>query len=172
LHPYEGYITTTANLLAWMGNIVEHELPKTFQHAIHVARSLGVRYLWIDAFCIIQDSENEKDWLQESEKMGSIFANARLTLLAAAGENSEDGMFNNLSTPGGRDGNQRIITLHTVSPGTTVRNTLHFVPSGMASNSLSSRPHRSNGPLLSRAWCLQEDLLSTCKLYYASDQLY
>jgi hypothetical protein len=42
----------------------------------------------------------------------------------------------------------------------------------MGSYSLDSRPHRSGGPLLSRAWCLQEDLLSKRKLYYASDQLY
>jgi hypothetical protein len=44
-HSYDGYITTNSNLLARKLNIVENELPKTFQHAIHAARRLGVRYL-------------------------------------------------------------------------------------------------------------------------------
>jgi Heterokaryon incompatibility protein (HET) len=31
-------------------------LPKTFQDAIQVTRLLGIRYIWIDALCIIQDA--------------------------------------------------------------------------------------------------------------------
>ncbi len=30
-------------------------LPKTFQDAIAVTRQVGIQYLWIDSFCIIQD---------------------------------------------------------------------------------------------------------------------
>jgi hypothetical protein len=201
-HPSRDHVTTNANLLARRLHLAEDELPTTFRHAIHIARRLGVRYLWIDAICIIQDSELEKDWLQESEKMGSIFANALLTLFAAGSEHSGEGMFNEFSTHGKKYDDQRIITLHTGSfsnahrklgfvpadvlstrdekydnqrifwPCSTVRSTLHLVPSDMESHSLDYRPHRSDGPLLSRAWCLQEDLLSKCKLYYASDQLY
>lgn len=125
--------------------------------------------------------------------MASTFANALLTVVAAGGQHSEEGMFNELSTYGEKGNDQRIITLHTglpsrstygeendkqctsihaVSPGSTVRSTLHFVPSGMDTKDLWLRDHRFFGPLLSRAWCLQEDLLSTRKLYYASDQLY
>ncbi|KAF2108483.1 hypothetical protein BDV96DRAFT_260210 [Lophiotrema nucula] len=39
------------------------ELPQTFQDAVYVTRRLGFSYLWIDALCIMQDSED--DWLQE-----------------------------------------------------------------------------------------------------------
>jgi hypothetical protein len=39
-------------------------LPRTFQEAIYIARLLKTPFLWIDAMCIIQDSEN--DWLYES----------------------------------------------------------------------------------------------------------
>jgi hypothetical protein len=204
-HPSRDHVTTNANLLARRLDLAEDELPKTFRHAIHIVRRLGVRYLWIDAICIIQDSEFEEDWLQESEKMGSIFANALLTRFAAGSEHSEEGMFNEVSIHGAKYDDQRTITLHTgslsssnacrklrfVHPdmlstcgekddnqrigshGSAVRSTLHFVPSGIGSKSLDSRPHRRHhAPLLGRAWCLQEDLLSKCKLYYASDQLY
>lgn len=44
-----------SNLAALKEGIDVHSLPKTFQDAIHVTRSLGLRYLWIDSLCIIQD---------------------------------------------------------------------------------------------------------------------
>jgi hypothetical protein len=171
--PPQDHVTTNANFLARKWNLAQDELPKTFQHAIHITRRLGVRYLWIDAICIIQDTEFEDDWLEESSKMGSIFANAQLTLVAAAAKNGEEGMYNKRSTYGAekRRGYDRH-TLHTGLPGSSVRRKLHFVPYGHVSSRLGFRPHRADGPLLSRAWCLQEDLLATRKLYYASDQLY
>lgn len=42
-------------------------LPRTFQDAISVTRKLGVRFLWIDSLCVIQNSS--ADWEEESEKM-------------------------------------------------------------------------------------------------------
>lgn len=35
-------------------------LPKTFTDAIVVCRHLGIRYLWIDSLCIVQDCKT--DW--------------------------------------------------------------------------------------------------------------
>jgi hypothetical protein len=170
-HPYEGYITTTKNLSSRKRNLVEHELPTTFQDAIHITRSLGVQYLWIDAVCIMQDSN--KDWLQESKKMGSIFANSLLTLFAAAGEDSKAGMFNKRSTYGGNDSKHRKerVALCTTLPSSNVRSTLYIMDPGF-SNDMFRRPHVEDGSLLNRAWCLQEDFLSARKLYYTDDQLY
>jgi hypothetical protein len=175
-HPYEGYITTNANLPARESNLMEDQLPKTFQHVILIARRLGVRYLWIDAVCIIQDSN--EDWLNESSKMGSIFSNALLTLVAAAGADSEMGMFNESSTYGGRITAPEIsmdirrrFALRTTLPGGTVRSTLYMVHY-LVSSAIYHRSHRRDGPLMSRAWCLQEDPLSPRKLYYSNDQIY
>jgi hypothetical protein len=170
-HPYEGYITTTKNLSARRENLIEHDLPTTFQDAIRIARSLGQRYLWIDAICIIQDSE--EDWLQESSKMGSIFANSLLTLFAAAGEDSKAGMFNKRSTYGGKgiEHWKERVALCTTLPSSNVRSTLYIMDPGF-SDEMFRRPHVEDGSLLSRAWCLQEDFLSARKLYYTDDQLY
>ncbi|KAJ8131824.1 hypothetical protein O1611_g1804 [Lasiodiplodia mahajangana] len=49
-------------------------LPQVFRDAIQVARSLGVRYLWADCLCIIQDSL--PDWEMESLEMGNIYTHA------------------------------------------------------------------------------------------------
>lgn len=46
-------------------------LPQTFQDAITITRRLGLRYLWIDSLCIIQDST--EDWARESSMMGLVY---------------------------------------------------------------------------------------------------
>ena len=49
-----------------------HCLPQNFQDAIYATAKLGIRYLWIDALCIIQD--DVEDWSIESAKMGPTTA--------------------------------------------------------------------------------------------------
>ena len=53
-------------------------LPQSFKDAITVTRNLGLRYLWIYALCIAQDSP--KDWDRESSKMGDVFKNSFLNI--------------------------------------------------------------------------------------------
>lgn len=61
------------------------ELPNTFQDAIKVTRGLGIRYLWIDSLCIIQD--DAQDWEREAANMAVIFEAAYLTIAATAATN-------------------------------------------------------------------------------------
>ena len=57
-------------------------LPRLYQDAILLARSLGIEYLWIDALCIVQDDDEDKD--HEISKMGNIFEAAFLVVVVAA----------------------------------------------------------------------------------------
>lgn len=66
-------------------------MPKTFQHAIIVARELAIRYVWIDSLCIIQD--DLKDWETESSKVKTVYAGAYLTVAALAAANDHVGLF-------------------------------------------------------------------------------
>ncbi|KAE8333748.1 heterokaryon incompatibility protein-domain-containing protein [Aspergillus sergii] len=59
-------------------SIQQQGLSQTFQDAIQVARWLGVRYLWIDTFCIIQDDPD--DWAEQASRMGEIFEGAYITI--------------------------------------------------------------------------------------------
>jgi Heterokaryon incompatibility protein (HET) len=56
-------------------------MPATFRDAITVTRELGLRYLWIDSLCIIQD--DDRDWELESAKMGSIYEGAHIVIAAS-----------------------------------------------------------------------------------------
>ncbi|KAG5661964.1 hypothetical protein KAF25_004203 [Fusarium avenaceum] len=70
-------------------SIDDSELPLNFKDAITVARGVGVRYIWIDSLCIIQDDED--DWNVESIKMEQVYSNARCVLAASSAGSSTDG---------------------------------------------------------------------------------
>lgn len=75
-----------------------NSLPKTFRDAIIVTRALNIRYLWIDALCIVQDES--EDWQEQSAAMGGIHSNAHFTIAAHAAEDADDGFLEkSLSEP-------------------------------------------------------------------------
>lgn len=57
------------------------ELPETIRHAIFTARRLEIPYLWVDALCIVQDHDADKQ--RELPIMDQIYAGAFLTISAA-----------------------------------------------------------------------------------------
>lgn len=85
------YITTKETLKDRVREIPMGDLPATFRDAVVVTRHLGIRYLWIDAICIIQDDMDE-DWPREASRMREYYANAVLNLVAINGENSTSGI--------------------------------------------------------------------------------
>lgn len=66
---------------------------QTFKDAIEVTRSLGVKYIWIDSLCIIQDSES--DWLRESSCMHNVYKYSYCTIAATAAKDDSAGCFMN-----------------------------------------------------------------------------
>ncbi|KAI8944488.1 heterokaryon incompatibility protein-domain-containing protein [Xylaria longipes] len=70
--------TTKETLQERKERILWDTLCPTFQDAITVVRQLGLRYLWIDSLCIIQDDSN--DWARESSKMAATYSLAHLTI--------------------------------------------------------------------------------------------
>ncbi|ETI20382.1 hypothetical protein G647_08417 [Cladophialophora carrionii CBS 160.54] len=85
----QNFLTTRENLATLTAGIAVHRLPKTIQDAIYVTRQLGIPYLWVDALCIIQDSEIDKP--QELEKMSHIYKQATVTISAAVASNCHEG---------------------------------------------------------------------------------
>ncbi|KAK0738893.1 heterokaryon incompatibility protein-domain-containing protein [Schizothecium vesticola] len=66
-------------------------LPKTITEAIEVVRSLGERFLWVDALCIVQDDVRTKE--AQLQGMAAIYAKAYLTIVAAGGSDANHGLF-------------------------------------------------------------------------------
>ncbi|EPE35701.1 HET protein [Glarea lozoyensis ATCC 20868] len=62
------------------GPLEPEYLTPLFQEAGEMALRLGIRYIWIDSLCIIQDSA--EDWKAEAMMMGSYYQNAWATIAA------------------------------------------------------------------------------------------
>lgn len=84
------YKTTAANLGDVLAGIQISKLPRTIRDAISVTRGLGIRYLWVDALCIIQDSE--EDWQGEAANMMNVYRDAYVVIAANSGVDAESGL--------------------------------------------------------------------------------
>ncbi|PYH92704.1 hypothetical protein BO71DRAFT_451242 [Aspergillus ellipticus CBS 707.79] len=59
---------------------IEERLKAPYE-AIEVLRGLSIRYLWIDALCIIQSGQGStEDWQEESAKMQEVYSNSIICL--------------------------------------------------------------------------------------------
>ncbi|KAI1441725.1 HET-domain-containing protein [Annulohypoxylon stygium] len=129
------------------------KLPKTFQDAVRVTRSLGLRYLWIDSLCIIQDSD--KDWKHQCAIMDDIYSNSYVTLAGTDAKDCDSGFLQDrkplveAELPLTYNGKSYTIVFRYWGPR----------------NRCDSTPYRGM-PLLRRAWVLQERLLSRRVLYF------
>ncbi|KAH8893584.1 HET-domain-containing protein [Thozetella sp. PMI_491] len=65
------------------------DLPRTVRHAMIVCRDIGVRYLWVDALCIVQDDQTKMDQIN---KMNRVYEDAFATIVAAFGEDADAGL--------------------------------------------------------------------------------
>ncbi|KAH6647812.1 heterokaryon incompatibility [Truncatella angustata] len=68
------------------GAICHRRLKDIVRDAISATKSLGYRYLWVDKHCI--DQSNETDIRRQISQMGNIYAQAEVTIIAAAGQDA------------------------------------------------------------------------------------
>ena len=144
----EGYKLTMSTMKALRSGVKTQHLPRTIQDAIHLTQRLGLRWLWIDSLCIIQDSL--EDWAQEAARMCDVYQNCFLCIAASGASSSDDGLF-------------------------AQRDPLLYQPcqitKGLASSNLFAYPHRTlrfqqdfeecfeKAALYKRGWVMQERLL-------------
>lgn len=94
----EKQLKTTVNTLQQrLAEIDIKSMPHTVADAVRLCRAIGLRYLWIDALCIIQDDEN--DWTRESFEMSNIYANSFITICAVTGASCSAGFLDKRHNP-------------------------------------------------------------------------
>ena len=93
-HCWGGNLSTkllSSNEASFRSHVPYHDLPRTFRDAIDLTRRLEARYIWIDALCIIQDSE--EDWAREAARMGDIYSDSYLNICATSSTDGHGGLF-------------------------------------------------------------------------------
>lgn len=129
--------------------------PAALRDAIHIAKELGIRYLWIDSLCIIQGDDD--DWADQGCAMADIYGNATVVICAASiTDNSEPVLENTESYSVG------ICSTRALDGSSDID--LH-VCEGVPSVELETN-HIST-----RGWVFQERLVSTATLHYTKEAL-
>lgn len=143
-----------------MSGIKVELLPALFKDAVTIARRLSVRYLWIDALCIVQDSRS--DWASESAQMGSIYENAYATIAATSARNSSERLLTQ------RPPVTKILYKNTAGRPTVLRarkvQDHHPKPD-------STEPVSVEGSLANRAWVLQEHVLCSRIIHFTHTEV-
>ena len=161
--------TTKATLDLRLQKIRFLDLAKTFQDAAVTCRRLGIRYLWIDSLCIVQD--DEEDWQLQSAQMASIYEGSTLTIAASSARDGTEGCF--LSVPD----QHRVRTL--VWPGTAeggpyfVHVRRKYPHAFFWDRYKTQREETQRGvPLFGRGWFYQERYLSRRVVHFTKSELW
>ncbi|KAK0649935.1 heterokaryon incompatibility protein-domain-containing protein [Cercophora newfieldiana] len=144
------------------------DLAANFRDAIAISRELGIRYLWIDSLCIVQDST--EDWEQESRKMGRVYGDATLTISAIAASSSDIGLLVSGSASQLPASEFPAPIPLRIFPDRATAGEVLVERADVEEESLSRLV--ANGPLSVRGWTLQEAILSPRILYYGARQIY
>jgi hypothetical protein len=136
--------------------IDKQALPSSVRDAVLVAEKIGIKYLWIDAFCIVQDDQGDKNW--EIVQMPLIYSQATVTIAASRAKAVGDGFLHDRLRMGEETPDQ-----------------VFELPYRCSDNKLGSvvllpKIQPSTEPLDLRAWPLQERFLSPRILEYGSLQ--
>ena len=130
-------------------------MPLTVKHAMDVVKLLGEEYLWVDAFCIAQDDQEQA--MHEIQNMAAIYAAAEVTIIAADGHDANAGLS---GLPG--ISNHRTCVQRCFPFG----NKLHLVEP-----IFSPLQHHPRTHYYSRGWTFQEYLFSKRRLIFEHNSL-
>lgn len=155
--------TTTKNYATHQQGIPPDVFPKTMQDAFIVTRRMGIRHIWIDALCIVQN--DVQDWEREAAQMESVYANSYLTISAAGSTDNSDGCFIRRPVPNH--------ATFDYAAGILARGKLTIFPQPLDTGIDFEEVVSMRGePISDRGWCFQERVVSRRTLFYARHQMH
>ncbi|KAH9866514.1 hypothetical protein J1614_008204 [Plenodomus biglobosus] len=157
--------TTTSNLTQHLKNIPFQLMTPIIRDTIHLCRLLRIRYLWVDALCILQD--DGEDWAREAAQMGSVYTNAYVTICTPTTSTCRDS-FLHRTTP------IRVRFESTVRPGINGYLNLRHQPTQhlYCMHTTTFECDMDVGTWRTRAWTFQEEQLSKRRLYFGATRMY
>ena len=151
------------NIRAFSDAIQWELLPLTFQQAITATHRLGLKFIWIDALCIIQDSKD--DWQVEAALMAGVYANCHVNLSADASTDGTGG----LSRDRDMDTYRRACIVPSSRSRTSGGNQVQQLYCGHVDGWLRDV---ETAPLRDRAWVHQERFLSPRVIHFSDNEVH
>ena len=156
-------------------NLLEHQrcipfgvLPKNFQHAITVARAIGINYVWIDSLCILQD--DGQDWEIESSRMASCYQNAHVVLIASNSSDSQGGLWDKSWDDYGQM--SRMKEFQYMNSSGSMSQIIALTELSHEDDIPESYlEYAAPSPISKRAWTLQEQLLGSRCIFFTGKEL-
>lgn len=160
-------VLSAETIQKFLEDLLVSQLAANFQDTVKITRELGIRYLWIDSLCILQDSKS--DWQVESAKMAAVYQNAAVTIYAATSPGSKHGIFprDDLSASVQKPNKVRI-------PVVSRGDDQQFVDIQRLEEVEDEDLWKLDveSPLSIRGWCMQELILSPRRLFCGKKQFY
>ncbi|KAG6355329.1 hypothetical protein INS49_003290 [Diaporthe citri] len=133
------------------GHFDRMHLPKTISDAIKVCRIIGLKYLWVDSLCIVQDDPLAVQ--EQINNMSLVYSQAYLTIVAASGDDCDSG-------------------LPSVQARQPIQKTFQADDLSMGTAFLSLKQELVKSKWNSRAWTLQEYTLSCRCLVFTPREIF
>lgn len=147
-----------SNFDQYLTSVPELTLPATIRDTLFLARVLDIKYVWIDALCIIQDSKG--DWDNQAAKMGLTYHSAYLTVCAARAKAVSEGFLGD-----------RLPIVSCCGTIRRKRRSIERIYLSPAGNHSLLDFYLRHSPLIGRGWCLQERLLPRRRVYFTPHQM-
>jgi len=152
-------------------------LPVSIREAIDFTIRLGQQYLWVDALCIIQDSDQDK--IRELGRMSAIYEQAYLTLAVTKSADVHGGCYSSrhgdfagfqlpLRTPDDFQLHNQVIIRRALPHFDHLLDHRDYFGTPVPA---ARKRQNVEHPLITRAWTLQEMLLSPRVLHFGPNEL-
>ena len=166
--PNPSFIRLTAdNMQDFRLGIPHSDLPIAFQEAICFVEGLGVRYLWIDALCIIQSGRgSSEDWQLECSRMQEVYSNCIINISLVQAAHPDQSCMGGYNRKANLPFTTTMAMRGMSGDFTGTPPAFTVIPSQYFQHSLYQQP------LGSRAWVLQERLLATRVLSIGHGELF
>ena len=145
---------TLSNLAQLYQGIDYALLGQTLQDAIRVTHALGIGYIWIDTFCIVQDAVDE--WQEDMLQLESIYSNAYCVIVASSALDATEGFLK-------RTQRSRAIVPLKSNDDITI-SICEFIDDFQ--KDVDGSPHSTRG------WAFQERVLAKRVIFFTSTQMY